>query len=55
VPSAPLPADAEPAGHARLAEILAENGTTPPPGGRRRRRYRDGDEPDDVLSRVLGE
>jgi hypothetical protein len=53
--SAPAPADAEPAGHARLAEILAENGTTPPPGGRRRRRYRDGDEPDDVLSRVLGE
>ncbi|TFV90578.1 DUF6779 domain-containing protein [Blastococcus sp. CT_GayMR16] len=38
----------------RLAEILAENGVTPAPGGRRRRRYRDEDEPDDVLARVLG-
>jgi hypothetical protein len=41
-------------GHARLAEILAENGGTAP-SGRRRRRYREDDEPDDVLSRVLRE
>ncbi|TFV73371.1 hypothetical protein E4P39_14755 [Blastococcus sp. CT_GayMR19] len=39
----------------RLAEILAENGVTPSSGGRRRRRYRDEDEPDDVLARVLGQ
>jgi hypothetical protein len=39
-------------GHARLAEILAENGSAPP-SGRRRHRYREDDEPDDVLSRVL--
>jgi hypothetical protein len=38
----------------RLADILAENGVSPATGGRRRRRYRDGDEPDDVLARVLG-
>jgi hypothetical protein len=38
----------------RLADILAENGVSPPTGGRRRRRYRDEDEPDDVLARVLG-
>jgi hypothetical protein len=37
----------------RLADILAENGVSPSTGGRRRRRYRDEDEPDDVLSRVL--
>jgi hypothetical protein len=37
----------------RLADILAENGVSPATGGRRRRRYRDEDEPDDVLSRVL--
>jgi hypothetical protein len=52
---------AEPAGHPeppaegnRLAEILAENGVTPATGGRRRRRYRDEDQSDDVLARVLG-
>ena len=39
----------------RLADILAENGVTPNSGGRRRRRYRDEDEPDDVLARVLGD
>jgi hypothetical protein len=39
----------------RLAEILAENGVSPTSGGRRRRRYRDGDEPDDVLARILGQ
>ena len=39
----------------RLAEILAENGAPPASGGRRRRRYRDEDEPDDVLARVLGQ
>jgi hypothetical protein len=38
----------------RLDEILAENGVAPATGGRRRRRYRDEDEPDDVLARVLG-
>jgi len=38
----------------RLDEILAENGVSPATGGRRRRRYRDEDEPDDVLARVLG-
>jgi hypothetical protein len=37
----------------RVAEILAENGVSPATGGRRRRRYRDEDEPDDVLARVL--
>ena len=39
---------------ARLAEILAENGVSPATGSRRRHRYRDDDEPDDVLARVLG-
>ena len=39
----------------RLAEILAENGVSPAAGGRRRRRYRDEDESDDVLARVLGQ
>jgi hypothetical protein len=43
-----------PAQEKRLADILAENGVSPPTGGRRRRRYRDEDEPDDVLARVLG-
>ena len=38
----------------RVADILAENGVSPSTGGRRRRRYRDEDEPDDVLARVLG-
>ena len=50
-------ADDEPAGHARLAEILAQNEPRPTEGGRRRRRYRDEDAPaaqDDVLARVLG-
>jgi hypothetical protein len=37
----------------RLAEILAENGVSPATGGRRRRRYRDEDDSDDVLARVL--
>ena len=36
----------------RLDQILAENGVSPS-SGRRRRRYRDADEPDDVLARVL--
>lgn len=36
----------------RLAEILAENGSTGQ--GRRRRRYREDGDADDVLSRVLG-
>jgi hypothetical protein len=42
-----------PAPDNRLAEILAENDVSPSAGGRRRRRYRDEDEPDDVLARVL--
>jgi hypothetical protein len=37
----------------RVAEILAENGMSPATGGRRRRRYRDEDDADDVLARVL--
>jgi len=37
----------------RLDQILAENGVSPSSGSRRRRRYRDADEPDDVLARVL--
>jgi len=46
--------DPEPATQGtRVAEILAENGVSPSTGGRRRRRYRDEDEPDDVLARVL--
>jgi hypothetical protein len=46
----PLPPPSE----KRLADILAENGVSPSTGGRRRRRYRDEDEQDDVLARVLG-
>jgi hypothetical protein len=54
-PAFPPPAHPEPPTEGnRLAEILAENGVTPTSGGRRRRRYRDEDEPDDVLARVLG-
>jgi hypothetical protein len=46
--------DPEPATQGtRVAEILAENGVSPATGGRRRRRYRDEDEADDVLARVL--
>jgi hypothetical protein len=51
VPADPSPG---PRNEKRLDEILAENGVSPAPGGRRRRRYRDEDEPDDVLARVLG-
>jgi hypothetical protein len=36
-----------------VAEILAENGVSPSTSGRRRRRYRDEDDADDVLARVL--
>jgi uncharacterized protein DUF6779 len=43
-----------PAQEKRLADILAENGVSLATGGRRRRRYRDEDEADDVLARVLG-
>jgi hypothetical protein len=39
----------------RLADILAENGVSQSSGGRRRRRYRDEDDADDVLARVLGQ
>ena len=52
--SAPTPAPGS-AKDNRLAEILAENGVSPSNGGRRRHRYRDEDEPDDVLARVLGQ
>ena len=55
--AAAVPTEPEDAGHARLAEILAESAVSAPPGGRRRRRYRDEDEAqpaDDVLARVLG-
>jgi hypothetical protein len=38
----------------RVAEILAENGVSPSGTPRRRRRYREDDDPDDVLARVLG-
>jgi hypothetical protein len=49
------PGTREPAtdGHVRVAEILAENGLSPNGTPRRRRRYREDDEPDDVLARVL--
>jgi len=53
VPAAPPRATA-PDGHVRVAEILAENGINPTGRPRRRRRYREADEPDDVLARVLG-
>ncbi len=66
-PAEPLPVEPRPVepltvqapgvptpGEARLAQILAENGTTGATSGRRRHRYRDDDEDDDVLSRVLG-
>lgn len=43
-----------PGGHVRVAEILAENGISPTGTPRRRRHYREDDEPDDVLARVLG-
>ncbi|HET6394497.1 MAG TPA: DUF6779 domain-containing protein [Blastococcus sp.] len=57
VPAEPPAEPARPAGppphEKRLADILAENGVSPSTGGRRRRRYRDEDEQDDVLARVL--
>jgi len=53
VPVSP-PRTAAPDGHVRVAEILAENGISPTGTPRRRRRYREADEPDDVLARVLG-
>jgi hypothetical protein len=54
VASANQPAPGAPGTDGRLAEILAENGVSPATGSRRRHRYRDDDEPDDVLARVLG-
>jgi hypothetical protein len=42
-------------GVVRVSDLVAETGGQPAAGGRRRRRYRDEDEPDDVLARVLGE
>ena len=41
-------------GEARLAQILAESGAAGSRSGRRRHRYRDDDEDDEVLARVLG-
>jgi hypothetical protein len=49
----PVEQSGPPSREKRLADILAENAVEPPSGGRRRRRYRDEDEPDDVLARVL--
>jgi hypothetical protein len=49
----PLVQESPTAGHERPEQILADTGQQPVPG-RRRRRYRDDDEPDDVLARVLG-
>ena len=59
VPAPPMPSAAQPGspapdGHVRVAEILAEHGLSPNGTPRRRRRYREDDEPDDVLARVLG-
>jgi hypothetical protein len=53
-PEEPADPQDSPGQQKRLADILAENGISPAAGGRRRRRYRDEDERDDVLSRVLG-
>jgi hypothetical protein len=53
-PEPPVDGSPAPGQEKRLDEILAENGVSPASGGRRRRRYRDEDEPDDVLARVLG-
>jgi hypothetical protein len=51
-PASATPVTGPPTG-SRLDQILAENGVSPSTGGRRRRRYREDDEPDDVLARVL--
>jgi hypothetical protein len=53
-PAEPSGPPSPPPNEKRLADILAENGVSPSTGGRRRRRYRDEDEQDDVLARVLG-
>jgi hypothetical protein len=47
-------AEPQDAGHARLAEILAESGAGTRIGGRRRRHGDEDDSADDVLARVLG-
>ena len=52
-PEPPVTSGPAPGQEKRIDEILAENGHAPATGGRRRRRYRDEDEPDDVLARVL--
>jgi hypothetical protein len=52
-PEEPADPQIAPGQEKRLADILAENGVSPAAGSRRRRRYRDEDDPDDVLSRVL--
>ncbi len=48
----PVPAAEDPG--RRLTDLPADSGPTLPSGGRRRRRYREDDETDDVLARVLG-
>lgn len=53
-PIAP-PSATGPATGSSVAQILAQNGGGPATGGRRQRRYREDDEADDVLSRVLRE
>jgi hypothetical protein len=49
---APVPTGEDPG--RRPGDLPAESGPTPPSDGRRRRRYREDDETDDVLARVLG-
>jgi hypothetical protein len=49
---APVPTGEDPG--RRPGDLPAESGPTPPSDGRRRRRYREDDEIDDVLARVLG-
>jgi hypothetical protein len=51
----PVVQEPQTAGHERLEQILADTGAQPATSGRRRRRYREDDEPDDVLARVLGQ
>ena len=55
-PIAPPPASGTgPSTGNSVAQILAQNGGRPATGSRRRRRYREDDEADDVLARVLRE
>jgi hypothetical protein len=49
------PSASGPSTGSSVAQILAQNGGGPATGGRRHRRYREEDQPDDVLARVLRE